>query len=292
MHPTATVIIPHHDDKDRLALCLASLERCNDRTKVEIIVVDNGQPSLDTVFMHKRPDICFHYEPQAGAAHARNTGARHANGNILIFTDSDCQVAHDFLTKALEVGAAYDVAGGAVVLTTPGTKKSNAIQAFEQVFAFNQRHYIEDRDFSVTANLVTNIEAFRIVGPFRAGVSEDYDWCRRATVIGYKLIYQPDLIVSHPCRTSWDQLKSKWKRITAETYGVHQSSDGTTALWILRALMMPLSIVVHTPRVMWSSALTTPKERAGALTTLARLRLWRMAEMIRLAAMRGAAETR
>ncbi|RLJ41440.1 GT2 family glycosyltransferase [Litoreibacter meonggei] len=292
MNPKASVIIPHYDDKDRLSLCLASLERCCDRAKVEIIVVDNGQPRLDTAFINSHGDIRFHYQPEAGAAQARNAGILLSRGHILIFTDSDCEVAPDFLTKALCVGATRDIAGGRVLLSTTGTGPTNAIQAFEQVFSFNQRRYIEDQDFSVTANLVTNAEVFQTVGPFRAGVSEDYDWCQRATAIGYKLVYQPDLIVSHPCRTSWDQLRSKWVRVTAETYGTHLTNNGAKTRWIARALMMPLSIVAHTPRVIWSPALTTPKERAGALTTLARLRLWRMAEMIRLAARRGAAETR
>ena len=291
MRPAASVIIPHHNDKDRLFLCLASLQRCSNRAEVEIIVVDNGQPSLDATFTKHHPDISFHYEPETGAAHARNTGIRHAKGHILIFTDSDCQVAPDFLTQALEAGAAHDVTGGRVLLTTQGVKLPNAIQAFEQVFAFNQRHYIEDKGFSVTANLVTNIETIRAVGPFRAGLSEDYDWCQRATALGYKLVYQPDLIVSHPCRTSWGQLRSKWKRITAETYGVHRSRGKATALWVAHALLMPFSVAAHTPRVLRSSSLATPSERVGALTILARLRLWRMVEMIRIALSQDPAES-
>lgn len=291
MPPSASIIIPHHNDKERLALCLASLEQCSNRAAVEIIVVDNGQPSLDAAFAASAPGIRFLKETRKGAAHARNAGVQEAQGHILIFTDSDCQVAPDFLTKALEVGARHDLAGGMVQLTTQRAKRSNSVQAFEQVFAFNQGDYIENKGFSVTANLVTNIDTFRKVGPFRAGLSEDFDWCQRATCLGYTLVYQPDLIVRHPCRTSWDQLRSKWKRITAETYGIHQSRGKANALWIARAFLMPLSILAHMPRVLRSSALSTPQERVGALAMLARLRLWRMIEMIRVVWPRNSAET-
>ncbi|SHF39044.1 Glycosyltransferase, GT2 family [Litoreibacter ascidiaceicola] len=289
MCPKASVIIPHYNDKDRLGLCLASLDQCGSRKDVEFIVVDNGPPTLDAAFRANHPTVRFHHEPRQGAAFARNTGTRHAKGHILIFTDSDCQVAPDFLSQAFELGAIHDISGGKVRLTTPTHDTPNAIQAFEQVFAFNQRRYIEEMGFSVTANLVTNIDIFKRVGPFRAGLSEDYDWCHRATACGYQLSYQPDLIVNHPCRASWEQLKSKWKRITAETYGIHKSNERSIIRWIFRALIMPLSILAHAPRIL---TIPTSSARAGALLTLARIRLWRMAEMIRLVLARSPAETR
>ena len=264
-----------------------SLNQCTNRKHVEVIVVNNGQPYLDTTFQKSYPNVYFLNELKQGAAHARNTGVLHANGPILIFTDSDCEVAPDFLSKALKAGAAHDLVGGTVKLKTTPLLRLNSIQAFEQVFAFNQRHYIETKGFSVTANLVTNMTTFQKVGPFRADLSEDYDWCQRAKAIGYQLVYQSDLVVSHPCRTSWAQLRGKWKRITAETHVLHRTHGGATSVWIINALLMPISIVTHTPKVFLSPALNTPRERVGAMCTLTRLRLWRMVEMLRLALLHG-----
>jgi GT2 family glycosyltransferase len=291
MAPTASVIIPHHNAEDSLRLCLASLTTCQASAEVEIIVIDNGIPALSAEITKDHPDILFFYDPHAGAAHARNIGVEYAKGDILIFTDCDCQVAPDFLTKALEIGAKYNISGGAVRLTSQGITQPNGIQAFEHVFAFNQRRYIKEKGFSVTANLVTNIAVFKRVGPFRAAVSEDLDWGQRATALGYEIVFQPDLIVDHPCRSSWSELRSKWKRITVETYGVHRSHGQPNTLWIARALMMPISIIAHAPKIIWSSALNSPRERIGALYVLARLRMWRMVEMIRLTTRHDPAES-
>ena len=56
--PDATVIIPHYNDVTRLRRCLKSLME-NDRTGVEILVVDNGSTqSLDEV-RAEFPEIRF-----------------------------------------------------------------------------------------------------------------------------------------------------------------------------------------------------------------------------------------
>lgn len=285
MTPAASVIIPHFNDEAGLAKCLASLKQCGCYEQVEVVVVNNDKSNLDDSIRSQHPEIHFLTEPKQGAAHARNTGVRHASGSILIFTDSDCEATPDFLRNALSAGRRYDLTGGAVTLSTQ--PHPNPTQAFEQVFAFNQRRYIEVKGFSVTANLVTNVDVFHAVGPFRAGLSEDHDWCQRAKALGYQLVYQPDLVVYHPCRMSWAQLKAKWIRITAETRALHRTNGGSNAKWVLRAFLMPASILAHTPRVLLSPALSSPRERIGALKTLARLRLWRMGEMLRLALPRG-----
>ncbi|WP_090212260.1 glycosyltransferase family 2 protein [Litoreibacter janthinus] len=126
---------------------------------------------------------------------------------------------------------------------------------------------------------------------FRAGLSEDYDWCQRAASHGFKLVYDPNLVVDHPCRATWDELRSKWRRITSESYGLHQAQGRAKALWLVRALLMPLSISFHMPRILRSPKLKTGRERTGALITLTRLRLWRMIAMIRVALVQDPAKT-
>ncbi|WP_298259282.1 glycosyltransferase [uncultured Litoreibacter sp.] len=288
MLPQASVIIPHFNDLTGLKLCLTSLERCSRLDQVEIIVVNNAPSPLDAAFQKSFSNVRFLCEEKRGAAHARNTGVQHARGAILIFTDSDCEVASDFLHVALMLGKHNGVCGGAIKMKAP--ERPNPIQAYEQIFAFNQQHYIKEKGFSVTANLVTNINVFQKVGPFRDGLSEDYDWCQRAASIGYQTSYQPDLVVTHPCRASWSDLRKKWKRITQETYALHRLNNRPTYLWVLRAFAMPVSIAAHMPRIVVSRRLVSPVSRLAALYVLARLRLWRMGEMLRIAAVQSKAE--
>lgn len=289
--PKASVIIPHFRDKKRLHKCLIALAKNLDIQSVEIIVVDNGPATLSTDFQHFHPDINFLHEQKQGAAHARNTGVNHARGEILIFTDSDCIVAPNFLRQALKAGGQNAITGGDIQLQSTSNIPKSGAQAFEHVFAFNQQRYIKHCGFSATANLVTPRWVFDKVGPFRSGVSEDLDWCRRAIDLGFIPTFDPSMIVSHPSRKTWAQLRDKWRRITAESFALHRHHNKSLAMWWLRASLMPVSIPIHAPKVLRSSALNSPHERLSALTTLAAIRLWRMQEMMRLALRRPPANT-
>lgn len=69
--------------------------------------------------------------------------------------------------------------------------------------------------------------------------------------------------------------------------GAHErAAHGPSARlgWALRALAMPLSALVHMPRVITSPKLDGAGERFRAAATLLRLRLTRMAWMLRQAA--------
>lgn len=281
--PEASVVIPHYRDACRLDRCLMSLGQSVGRALVEIIVVDNGPRTLGASFVGRHPNVRFFHESRQGAAHARNTGVASAKGPILIFTDSDCIVGPEFLERAIKAGLTHDIIGGAITLSSPIEGQKNGIQAFEHVFAFNQQEYVAKKGFSVTANLVTTRAVFAKTGPFQTGVSEDLDWCHRAIKLGFKLVFEPGLGVFHPARETWPQLRDKWRRITSESYGVHCAAAAPDVMWYLRAALMPVSIAYHIPRILVSSSLSSPQERWGGIVILARLRLWRAAEMVRVA---------
>jgi hypothetical protein len=111
------------------------------------------------------------------------------------------------------------------------------------------------------------------------GVSEDLDWCRRATAKGFRLAYDDDLRVGHPSRNDWPALRRKWQRVTEELFGVNGRSSARRLAWAARALTMPVSVLAHAPRVLRHPNLTGG-ERLRALGTLARLRLLRMVWML------------
>ncbi len=124
----------------------------------------------------------------------------------------------------------------------------------------------------MTANLVTSREVFLRVGDFIDGLSEDVDWCRRAVALGSSLRFDPELAVRHPTRQDWPSLRKKWMRTTREGYGI----DGARrAAWFLKAALMPVSALVHVPKVLMSKKLAGTRERLAGLGTLFRLRFAR-----------------
>lgn len=150
------------------------------------------------------------------------------------------------------------------------------------VFAFDNAAYVADKGFSVTANLFTRRDVFDRVGGFRVGVSEDLDWCRRATAQGFRLSYCADASVGHPARANWQQLKHKWLRIHSETFALGRPGVANTLNVLLRAWAMPLSIVADLPKVWRSRLLAGSGERWAATQGLIRLRFWRMIDLHRL----------
>ncbi|WP_179378113.1 glycosyltransferase family 2 protein [Jannaschia marina] len=269
MSARAVVIIPHKDDQLRLARCLAALEVPEG---VEVVVVDNG--SRDPV---ETGTARLLREPEAGAAAARNRGVAETDAPLLFFIDSDCLPAPDWVRVALTCGDGP--VGGTVEVFHETPRPLSGAQAFEAVFAFDNEAYIKRDGFSGTGNLVVSRAIFEAVGPFRGGMSEDKDWGHRAAQAGHPVSFRGDLRVGHPSRNDWPALARKWQRLVEEARLLHAAHGKSRARWILRALAMPLSAVVHTPRVLCADL--SAGEKLRAVATLFRLRTARMVWMLR-----------
>ena len=280
------VIIPHYNDPVRLGTCLAALVPHLPETGVETVVVDNDSPCDLSALIAAHPGIRFVTEPTKGAAAARNRGVRETSAPALLFLDSDCVPAADWLATALRLAAAPlgDVMGGRIDTFDETAPPRNGAQAFETVFAFQQRAYIEDKGFSVTANLLTTRAVFADVGDLIVGLSEDMDWCFRATAKGYSLVYAEDLRVSHPTRSDRPALLRKWRRTTDEMFHLHGTGATDRLTWGLRALAVAGSSLVHLPKVLGSEKLRDGHERRAGAGMLLRLRLQRAVWMLTQAA--------
>ncbi len=279
--PLYAVIIPHYNDVTRLMRCLEALMPQLDDSG-ELLVVDNNSTADLDPLRQAYPDLRLVSEPQKGAAEARNRGVLETTAANLFFLDCDCVPDADWLATARAVHARADVIGGQIRVFDETPAPRSGAEAFEAVFAFDNRGYVEAKGFSVTANLLTRRDVFEATGPFVAGLSEDLDWCRRATGKGFGLVYEDRLRVAHPSRSDWSALKRKWRRLTEESFGVNGRGLGDRLRWGLRAALMPVSAAVHTPKVLFHSVLNGG-ERLRGVATLWRLRLQRGVWMLRQA---------
>lgn len=281
--PTDAVIIPHYNDLPRLERCLQALMK-NDITGTEVVVVDNASSvSLDEL-RRTFPSVRFITETQKGAAHARNRGVAETTASRLFFIDADCVPASDWLAVGRQVADRADLIGGRVDVFDETPPPRSGAEAFEAVFAFNFRRYIEVQGFSGAGNLLTRRDVFDAIGGFINGVSEDREWTMRAVSRGYTLIYEDQFQVSHPSRQDWPALKAKWHRTTQEAYQLNGRGLAARLRWGLRGLVMPASALVHTPRILTSRKLMSSGETLRAIATLVRLRCVRMIWMLRQAA--------
>jgi GT2 family glycosyltransferase len=278
-----TVVVPHYNDLPALGRCLDALQtQTLSADAFEIVVADNASPqgeaAVAAVIAGRARLLTV---PERGAGPARNAGVGAAQAPIIAFTDSDCVPEPGWLNAGLSALERYDIVGGQMeVLVDPSRPKTGA-EAFEQVFAFRNERYIRDKGFSVSANLFCSRKVFTIVGGFGVGLSEDVDWCHRATSLGYMIGFAEAAVVGHPARVDWPELLIKWRRINYEGYHL-ALKEGRRLRWMLSTYLLPASVLAHLPRVMASRSLGGRRERMSAIMTLTRLRAWRLIDAHRL----------
>lgn len=286
--PKVSVVVPHYQDLDGLGRCLDALGRQTyPAADFEIVVADNNSPAGRAAVEQAiagRARLAVVVEKGAGPA--RNGGVAASLGDLLAFTDSDCVPEPEWLAEGLTRLADFDLVGGRMRVLVDDPEHMTGPEAFEVVFAFDNETYVTRKGFTVTANLFCSRAVFDAVGGFKVGVSEDLEWGLRARWLGYRIGYAARAVVGHPARRTWPELQRKWERLSAETFGLVASGAGGRSRWLLRALALPFSAVVHTPKVLRSPALHGLGERVSALGVLYRLRAWRLIDALRLLARR------
>lgn len=204
--PTATVIVPTRERPAQLLRCLAAVAAlAYPREKLEAVVVDDGGglPAPPPAEIRERLDLRVIRREGRGPAVARNAGAAAAKGELLAFTDDDCEPEPGWLAElAKRVGDSDErMAGGRTVNALAANRYSAASQAItDSVYA----HYNTDPEragFLASNNIAMRAAAFRALGGyderFTLAAGEDRDLCERWLERGGTLVYEPAAVVRH-----------------------------------------------------------------------------------------------
>lgn len=282
-----SVIIPHLNQVDALARCLDSvLAQKVDNARFEIIVVDNGSSVPIGDLQVRYPMVRWIAEHQAGPGPARNAGISIAKGAFLAFIDADCRAEAGWLATAVNALAAAPDRGavaGDVLVDCVDFDRMTGVEAYETVFAYRFKMYIEKKGFAGTGNLAMSQAVQQRVGDFAGiGVAEDVDWGRRATALGFGFTYLPKMRIWHPARSDFESLRLKWCRHIAHEFADHQSKRRASWLWLARSLALVASIFVDGARMLFDQRLRNTGNKLRGIGVLARIRLYRAGEMLRL----------
>jgi GT2 family glycosyltransferase len=282
--PLISIIIPYYSDFANLKRCLASLaEQTIPKSQFEVIVADNSPGNgIEDVRQVCGDFVRVVPAPFPGAGPARNAAVEVSRGRFLAFVDQDCQPKTKWLELGLKALSECEIVGGRVDIFYQDPFFPTAVESFERVFAFNVKRYIEEQGYAVTANMLVPREVFDRVGGFRRELPEDRDWGERAVAAGYRWSYRPEVVVRHPARRTWAELKQKWRRSTHAEFAIMIKEPDGRARWLLRGLLVLGSPFVHWIKVVRSSELKTMGQRLGAIKVLFRIRLWRFVEAVRL----------
>lgn len=204
--PAVSVVVPTYERHELLEVLLECLARQTIRD-FEVIVVDQsatpwtpdpGLP-LDLVYIHT--DV-------RGAANARNTGAFHARGDVLAFTDDDCRPDRDWL----EAGLRYFADAG--VVGVEGLVLSD--RAHDARYRPVTNVGFEGIGF-MTANLMLRRDVFEAIDGFDAQFDvpfrEDTDLAWRALEHG-AIPYGADVRVYHPPQPRTNEREAAAARVT------------------------------------------------------------------------------
>ena len=279
-----SVVIPHLNQPQMLARCLASLAAGTEAPD-EVVVVDNGSHELPTAICAAHPNLRLIAEPTPGPGPARNTGIAATSGEILGFIDADC-IAHPGWIAAIRAGFAdpgAEILGGDVRIAYEDPRRLTMLEAYESVYAYRMDRYIAREGFTGTGNLAVRRRVLTAVGPFRGlDVAEDRDWGQRATRAGHDLRYVPGMRAYHPARSSFAELARKWDRQTAHDFTAYLARPGGRLRWALRTAAMALSPPAELPRIWGSDRISGTGTRLKALACLTRVRLYRAGVRARL----------
>ncbi|NET00626.1 MAG: glycosyltransferase [Sphaerospermopsis sp. SIO1G2] len=120
-----SAIICTHNRDSYLGAAIDSLLAQELNVNFEIVVVDNGSSDRTSEVVKQRlhhPQVKYIFEPIIGLSVARNTGAKTANAEILVYLDDDAQASSQWLQviyDAYQENTKLAIAGGKVTLIWP-----------------------------------------------------------------------------------------------------------------------------------------------------------------------------
>jgi glycosyltransferase involved in cell wall biosynthesis len=107
-----SIILPAKNEADGLSRLLPKL--CGEFPAAEIIVVNDGSTDETTEICSQHRVRLLNHVYSMGNGAAVKTGARHAEGNILVFMDADGQHDPQYISRLVEkVNEGYDMVVGA-----------------------------------------------------------------------------------------------------------------------------------------------------------------------------------
>lgn len=206
--PMVSVIVPTFGRPARVAECVEALRHQDyPPDRLEIVVVDDGSPDPVEIEgagdMSSGPRVRVIRQQNAGPATARNRGAAEARGDVLAFTDDDCQPEPSWV--ATFVRALAEEPDALVGGHTVNGLDRNLAAAASQVLIDYLYAYFERarrlRPFFTSNNIAVSAAAFARVGgfdtSFRFSAGEDRDLSERWTRSGSALRYVPEARVRH-----------------------------------------------------------------------------------------------
>lgn len=201
-NPDFSVIIPTLHEELALGKTLTSLNQARNGHSTETIIVDGGSTdrTLDIATQFTKN---IHVLDQRGIALARNHGARHAQGDILVFLDSDSVVPDNFFDELSRIFSDPCVTGANCnVMPCPDSDPTPRERTFYRFWGRARKAAYMVRPCGTGDNgIIVRREAFEKAGGFDESMNtmEDLDFVLRASKHG-KFLFLNNVILTESMR--------------------------------------------------------------------------------------------
>jgi len=197
--PTSvSVIIPTLQEEAYIAKTLSNLQKV--ATPIEVIVVDGGSRDKTIEVARKFTDKVYSIEKR-GISRGRNYGAKHANGDILVFLDSDVIFPPDFVEKTQKAFEDATVVGATCnIMPSPSQPRLDA-KIFFYLYNALIRAFTMVKPHSRGEFFAARKSAFIRVKGFDESFAclEDHDLANRLSKLG-RFVFISDLTVYESLR--------------------------------------------------------------------------------------------
>jgi lipopolysaccharide/colanic/teichoic acid biosynthesis glycosyltransferase/glycosyltransferase involved in cell wall biosynthesis len=196
-----SVIIPAYNAAATITDCLSALARQTiPSDQYEVIVVDDGSTDNTADLVRSAPVKLICHERSRGAAAARNSGLRAAQGHLVCFTDADCTPAPDWIAQiTAPLCQDQETIGSKGIY---GSHQRQLVARFVQIEYEDKYDLLvgqEQIDFIDTYSAAYRREVLLANNGFDENVFyvEDQELSFRLAARGYKMVFQPAARVYH-----------------------------------------------------------------------------------------------
>ncbi len=218
-----SVVIPCYNAGASITRLLGQLETQSlGRDRYEIIIIDDGSTDDTAARVKAFGTVQLLRQQQCGPGAARNLGAAKARGRLVLFVDSDLEVADDLLEQHLAFHDAHpDVAltGGSVEPPTElpvlswvlADHFASWFNAHPKIHCPKEPEYLPSLNMCIKKGVVAGEHGLTFPDGLKH-TGEDVLYCHALRVKGLKLAFLPDAIVRHHDRTTMvDHLKHMYR---------------------------------------------------------------------------------
>jgi len=195
-----SLIVPVHNNPRDLVECISAL-KAEAYPGSEIIIVDDGSTDKTGSVAVGLGVMVLHIKDNAGSAAARNFGARHARGEVLMFIDADVLIAPNTIVHVLRFFSQHPEFAGVFGSYDAHPRAEGLVSQYRNLL----HHYVHQHGKSEASTFWSGCgailrSAFEMVGGFNNDFTtkmEDVELGYRLKRAGYRIRLDKTLQVTH-----------------------------------------------------------------------------------------------